>query len=218
MSSRLSRRTFLTGAMGLVVAGTAVARTEGKSGTMQTRFDLDRFIDEAKRAAKETDSQAAVEEVLRRAVADPQAILDAIGEPTEVGIHTLHRAADLTVLNVVWAPLMVLLPHNHGMWASIGIYTGREDNIVWERRGGVIEATDAEALSVREVYRLPDDAIHSVTNPIRKLTGAIHIYGGDFFAVPRSEWDAETLAERPFDLEAARRLFVEANERFKATR
>ena len=204
--------------MGLVVASTAVARTEGKKGTMKMGFDLDRFTDEVKRARKETDSQAAVEEVLRRAVADPRAVLDAIGEPTEVGIHTIHRADDLTILNVVWAPFMVLLPHNHKMWASIGIYTGREDNIIWQRRGKVIEAAGAEALSVREVFRLPDDAIHSVTNPIPKLTGAIHIYGGDFFAAPRSEWDSETLVERPFDLEAARRIFVEANERFKATR
>jgi predicted metal-dependent enzyme (double-stranded beta helix superfamily) len=68
------------------------------------------------------------------------------------------------------------------------------------------------------VFGLPDDAIHSVTNPIRRLTGAIHIYGGDFFAKPRSEWDSETLRERPFDLEAARRSFREANDRFKAGR
>jgi predicted metal-dependent enzyme (double-stranded beta helix superfamily) len=104
------------------------------------------------------------------------------------------------------------------MWASIGIYTGREDNIVWDRSGPVIEASDAASLSEKEVFALDDTAIHSVTNPIRRLTGAIHVYGGDFFAAPRSEWDAESLRERPFDLEAARRLFIEANERFKATR
>jgi len=34
-----------------------------------------------------------------------------------------------------------------------------------------------------------------VTNPIGKLTGAVHVYGGDFFAAPRSEWDAETPRE-----------------------
>ena len=28
-----------------------------------------------------------------------------------------------------------------------------------------------------------------------RLTGAIHIYGGDFFAAERSEWDPETLKE-----------------------
>jgi predicted metal-dependent enzyme (double-stranded beta helix superfamily) len=214
----LSRRAFLAGAAGFVAAGPILARAQAQRRTVNTRFDLDRFIDEVKRARKETDSQTAVQEVLQRAVSEPSAVLAGLGEPTDVGINTLYRADDLTVLNVVWAPLMVLLPHNHNMWASIGIYTGREDNIVWQRRGGVIEAAGAEALSEKETFGLPGDAIHSVTNPIGKLTGAIHIYGGDFFAAGRSEWDAETLRERPFDIERARQVFIDANERFKATR
>jgi len=90
----------------------------------------------------------------------------------------------VSVLNVIWAPFMLLLPHDHKMWASIGIYTGREDNIIWERRGPVA-----------------------------------HVYGGDFFVTAgRSEWDPETLAERPLDLESARASFREANERFESGR
>ena len=52
------------------------------------------------------------------------------------------------------------------------------------------------ACDPRVVFGLGRDAIHSVTNPIRRLTGAIHIYGGDFFKPGRSEWDAESLRER----------------------
>lgn len=185
---------------------------------MSATPDVDRFVEDVKRARVETDGQKAVEDVLSRFVSDPAAVLKAIGEPAEAGIHTIHRAEDLTILNVVWAPLMVLLPHNHNMWASIGIYSGREDNIIWQRRGEVIEANGAASLSEREVFGLPHDAIHSVTNPIGRLTGAIHVYGGDFFGPGRSEWDPEALRERPFDLEAARRTFREANERFKLIR
>jgi predicted metal-dependent enzyme (double-stranded beta helix superfamily) len=183
---------------------------------MAARFEIGRFLEDVRRARGEKDSQKAVEEVLERAVSDPSALLGALGEPKEAGIHPLLQSDDLTVLNVVWAPFMVLLPHEHRMWASIGIYSGREDNIVWQRKGPRIEARGAAALSERDVFGLPDDAIHSVTNPIGRLAGAIHVYGGDFFAVPRSEWDPETLRERPFDLENARRLFREANERFHA--
>ena len=32
---------------------------------------------------------------------------------------------------------------------------------------------------------LGDDVIHSVTNPREVLTGALHVYGGDFFDTPR---------------------------------
>jgi predicted metal-dependent enzyme (double-stranded beta helix superfamily) len=179
------------------------------------RFDVERFLAAVKEARQEADSQSAVQQVLGRAVGDPAAVLAGVGEPMEAGIHTLHRAADLTILNVVWAPLMVLLPHEHAMWASIAIYTGREDNIVWERSGGTIEAVRAEAISEKQVFGLPETAIHSVINPIRRRTGAIHVYGGDFFGTARSEWDPETLSERPFDLEAARRSHREADERFE---
>ena len=213
--SPVSRRSFLASAAAIsAMSGVS----PGANALQDTRLDVDRFIDDVKRARMETESQKAVEEVLQRTVSNPGAVVRGLGEPSEAGIHTLHRADDLTILNVVWAPLMVLLPHNHNMWASIGVYTGREDNIIWQRSDGVIEASGAAALSEREVFGLASDAIHSVTNPVERLTGAIHIYGGDFFKSGRSEWDPETLRERPYDLEGALRLFREANERFKAIR
>ena len=214
--SPVSRRVFLAGAAAMSAVTGVTQRAAAAQTSRDAKLDVDRFIEDVKRAHQEADDQQAVEEVLRRAVSRPGAVLAGLGEPSEAGIHTIYRADDLTILNVVWAPLMVLLPHNHNMWASIGIYTGREDNIIWQRNDGVIEATRAAALTEREVFGLASDAIHSVTNPVERLTGAIHIYGGDFFRPGRSEWDPETLRERPFDLDGARRLFREANERFKA--
>lgn len=178
-------------------------------------FEVDTFVADVKRA-RAADGQPAVEELLNRAVSQPKGVLAELGEPSEAGIRTIYNDKDVTILNVIWAPLMVLLPHNHNMWASIGVYTGRENNIIWERTGGVIEASGAAALSEKEVFGLGEDAIHSVTNPIGRLTGAIHIYGGDFFAPGRSEWDAETLRERPLDLPAAREEFTRATKRYNA--
>jgi predicted metal-dependent enzyme (double-stranded beta helix superfamily) len=216
MPAPLSRRRLLTAAAGLLVVSATAPRAATGTSPSNSRFDVERFVDDVKRAHAETDSQRAVQEILARAVSDPRAVLAGLGEPGKVGVKSIYRSPDLTILNVIWAPLMVLLPHNHNMWASIGIYTGREDNIVWERQAAnVIEASGATSLSEREVFALPVDAIHSVTNPIPRMTGAIHIYGGDFFAVPRSEWDSETLRERPMDVEAIQKRFDEANERFK---
>jgi predicted metal-dependent enzyme (double-stranded beta helix superfamily) len=215
MSDLISRRSLIASAAGALVASRAVGQQRVASRPASSSFDPDRFVDDV-RQARVDGGQAAVEEILGRAVSQPGVVMAGIGTPTLAGIHTLYSGDDLTVLNVIWSPLMVLLPHNHKMWASIGVYTGREDNIVWERRGDVIEATRASALSEKEVFGLPEDAIHSVTNPIGRLTGAIHVYGGNFFAPGRSEWDAETLRERPFDLEAARDQFRKASERFNA--
>jgi predicted metal-dependent enzyme (double-stranded beta helix superfamily) len=177
-------------------------------------FELDQFIAECRAALKEQAGQTAVREVVARAVADPAAVLKALGEPKRAEMQTLYRADDLTILNVIWAPWMTLLPHNHQMWAVIGIYTGREDNIFWRRLPGgenKVEAAGARALCERDAQPLGRDIIHSVTNPIPRLTGAIHVYGGDFFGVPRSEWDSETLLEQPCNGERMARRFQEAN-------
>jgi predicted metal-dependent enzyme (double-stranded beta helix superfamily) len=115
---------------------------------------------------------------------------------------------------------MTVMPHNHNMWAVIGIYTGREDNILWRRRPDApssrIEAAGAKALGEGDTLPLGRDIIHSVTNPIGRLTGAIHVYGGDFFGVPRSEWDPERLVEQPGDVQRTLQLFEESNRLYTA--
>jgi predicted metal-dependent enzyme (double-stranded beta helix superfamily) len=181
-------------------------------------FDLDQFVSDCRTALRQEPAQSAAREVVARAVSEPSAVLRALGEPTRGGIHVLHQSPELTVLNVVWAPWMTLLPHNHEMWAVIGIYTGREDNVLWRRlRGdprGKVEAAGARALGVGDAEPLGRDVIHSVTNPIPRLTGALHIYGGDFFGVARSEWDPETLLEQPTEGARMARRLEEANALF----
>lgn len=116
---------------------------------------------------------------------------------------------------------MCQLPHDHRMWAVIGIYTGREDNIFWRRPtgnpNGRIEAAGAKALSEREAVPLGPEIIHSVINPVSRLTGAIHVYGGDFFAVSHSQWDPEHLVEEPYDVNRLLALFEESNRLHAST-
>ena len=78
-------------------------------------------------------------------------------------------------------------------------------------RNGKLEAAGAKALGRGDVEPLGRDIIHSVTNPIPRLTAAVHVYGGDFFGAERSEWDPETLDEQRWDPERAVRRFEEAN-------
>ena len=183
-------------------------------------FDLDRFIADCRDAVGAAPSHKGVRELLARAVSDPSAVLTGLGEPAHAGVDPLYRSEVLTILNVVWGPHMTVMPHNHLMWAVIGVYTGREDNIFWRRlpageqvragRAG-IEAAGAKSLGPRDAEPLGRDIIHTVTNPLARLTGAIHVYGGDFYAASRSEWDPETLTERPYDMEKNARLFEAAN-------
>jgi predicted metal-dependent enzyme (double-stranded beta helix superfamily) len=179
-------------------------------------FDLMQFVADCRDALAADRSHKYVHEMVSRAVSDPAAVIAALGEPQRAGLHKLYQSDDLTILNVVWAPMMTIMPHNHQMWAVIGIYTGREDNIFWRRIPsipGKVEPAGAKALAVGEVEPLGHNVIHSVTNPIPRLTGALHVYGGDFFnSGRRSEWDPETLIEEPFDADRAVRRFEEANK------
>ena len=84
--------------------------------------------------------------------------------------------------------------------------------------GPRIEAAGADSMGPGQVATLGRDIIHSVANPITKLTSAIHVYGGDFFDPPeaRSQWDHETLIEQPWDMDHTRAVFREAEMRYNA--
>ncbi len=181
-----------------------------------TSFDKDTFIADVRAAL--ADGQPGVEDTLRAAVSDAPAVLRGLGNPEAAGIRTLYRSGELTILNIVWAPHMVLQPHDHNMWASIGLYTGREDNMIWRPVGDRVEASGGVSLGAGDVFGMTAEGVHSVLNPIPRLTGAIHIYGGDFFAPGRHQWDPETLEKEPFDVDALRRSFAETEARFSASR
>jgi predicted metal-dependent enzyme (double-stranded beta helix superfamily) len=246
-------------------------------------MDLDRFIADCVAAAGEGDPQGAIHAVLDRVMAAPDVVLRAVGEPLAAGLGVLYRSASLTIVNATWTPHMTLMPHNHGMWALIGLYTGREDNILWRRNDGSIEAHSgrieahggrieahsgrieahsgrieahsgrieahsgrieahsgrieahsgrieahsgrieahsgrieahsARALFAGDTVALPADAIHSVSNPLGRFAGGIHIYGGDFLGHERQQWDAETLAEQPSDGAVITAIFERENAR-----
>jgi predicted metal-dependent enzyme (double-stranded beta helix superfamily) len=182
-------------------------------------FDVDDFIARCREAITEGEPRRAVREVLDRALADPVAVGDAL-QPRLGGIDLLHQSDDLTVVHVVWAPGMHIYPHDHRMWAAIGIYAGREDNAFFRRTSpgeGTLVESGGKRLDVGDTTLLGDDVIHQVTNPHDGLTGAIHIYGGDFVNQPRSQWGPGPREERPYDIEDARRQFANANDAWRAS-
>ena len=117
----------------------------------------------------------------------------------------------LTIYHSVWNPPQHVQPENHDHFATNCLKWGREDNIFWRRLPDDaehdIEAAGAKSLCTGDVAPLGADIIHSVANPTNKLSGALHIYGGDFFEAERSEWDPEDLSERPIDMERIRAQF-----------
>jgi predicted metal-dependent enzyme (double-stranded beta helix superfamily) len=177
-------------------------------------FDLDRFIADCRTALTESSPELTIKEILERTVSAPGEVESALGTPQHGEIAALYHSPELTILKVVWVPGMSAPPHNHHMWALIGLYGGQEDNTFYRREGEGVRAAGGKQLVIRDTALLGKDIIHSVTNPLREFTGAIHIYGGDFIRTPRSDW--ETGKERPFDMVRAKQIMAEANKRWCA--
>ena len=107
------------------------------------------------------------------------------------------------------------MPHNHEMWAVIGLYGGQEDNTFWRRNDEqTLTKHGTKILTPGSVSALGKDVIHSVHNPLQQLTGALHVYGGDFFETPRSEWDFDTLEEQEYSVPRAMEMFENSNKRW----
>lgn len=184
----------------------------------RTTFDTDQFLADCQEAAGEGDGRQAIADLLRRAMAQPGAVGEAF-RPTEGGLEILLSSPTLTVAHVVWAPRMSLLPHDHRMWATIGVYAGREDNAFFRRSGPErrrITASGGTTIDTGDVVVLGDDTVHAVSNPATHLTGAIHVYGGDFLNQARSQWASEDAEERPWTKADTDRQFAEANAAWRS--
>jgi predicted metal-dependent enzyme (double-stranded beta helix superfamily) len=173
-------------------------------------FDIDTFLAQCVDACDESQPRLAIKELLDEAVADPASVARSL-PPERAGIVRLHCSPELTVLNVVWAPHMRFGPHDHRMWALIGIYDGGEDNAFYRRTGDTLVSSGGTDLRTGDVVLLGDDVVHAVTNPTAQFTGAIHIYGGDFFTTARSEWRGEPPTEQPYDVDDVLAYFERAN-------
>jgi predicted metal-dependent enzyme (double-stranded beta helix superfamily) len=183
-------------------------------------FDVDQLIADCRDAAGESAPRRAVKEVLLRMVGESDAVAGAL-TPAQGGLNILYRSPDLTILDVVWAPGMRLYPHDHRMWAAIGIYAGQEDNTFYRRSDDdqrSLTESGGKELRTGDVLLLGADAIHAVANPLRQLTAAIHVYGGDFVDRARSQWGPGSLTERPYDMQEVLRQFADANKRWQETK
>ncbi len=158
-------------------------------------YDLEDLLRELREALRNNDF-AAVEDVVRRAIAEKPFV-------PEIGSsQLLHSEPGLTVLHAIVNPGFVSPPHDHRTWAVIGVYNGQEDNTFYRPIGGSrrIEQIGGRNLEKGEVLTLGPQAIHKISNPRADKLIALHVYGENIFEIERSAWDSATGEERPFKL------------------
>ncbi|MEW6300650.1 MAG: cysteine dioxygenase family protein [Thermodesulfobacteriota bacterium] len=177
-------------------------------------FHLDQFIEDCK-----GKPASAVRELLAEALRDPASVkqaLDAFAAGKELSTASVRdmvyfRSPTLTVLKAAVPPQFKSPPHNHAMWAVIGVYDGQENNTFYRRSGNGLEKVGGKDLKTGDTVVLGEDVIHAIENPLDRPLYAIHVYGGDFLDTSkRSVWHPFTFEEHPYDftliMEYARQL------------
>lgn len=166
-------------------------------------FDLERFIGDCRRLAALGETKQILD-LMRDAVRDPEALGRAV-TPLEPGVGVLdapplYRSADLTVLNVTLRPGVLSIPHDHRMWAVIGIYEGQETNTFYRRADNGLDTANTRQVAAGEAILLGPDVVHAIENPLPTQTLGLHVYGGDLFAAPRSMWSPHDGQEHAYDI------------------
>ena len=132
-------------------------------------FKVDNFV-----AACQGQSPSAVKELLQEALRDPEGIkeaLAAVGSGKNVGEGSMgdlviYCSPDLTILKAAVPAQFKSPPHNHLMWAVIGVYDGQENNYFYRRSGDSLEAAGGKQLKPPDVLVLGVDVIHAIENPL----------------------------------------------------
>ena len=182
-------------------------------------FDLDAFVANCRSVRHLTDAPNRIADLLRCAIAEPDALTAAISARREAGPKSLSMAQiflnedDLTIYQLSFPPNLWGVPHDHAAWAVIGVYAGAEAFTTYEDKDGSLFAVDRQIISAAEVAVLPPDLIHDIENPTSSLSGSIHVYGNRHFDHPgRRIWRSTTNSAEPFSTDKAFRYSMALTE------
>ncbi|HVA79653.1 MAG TPA: cysteine dioxygenase family protein [Candidatus Binataceae bacterium] len=171
-------------------------------------FNLDQFVESC-----QGKPVSAVKELLAKALRDPASVkqaLDTVAQGKDlakatVGDMIYFRSPTLTILKAAVPPKYKTPPHNHTMWAVIGVCDGQENNTFYRRSGNTLEKAGGKELKTGDTVVLGEDAVHAIENPSDRPLLAIHVYGGDFLDTSkRSVWNPFTFEEHPYDFKIIR--------------
>ena len=165
-------------------------------------FDLQDFIASCKRLVGAPDGDRRVLDLMRSVVSDGEGVKKVVF-PSQSGQAILDiplfRSPDLTILNATLYPDFASPPHDHRMWAVVGIYQGRENNVFYRRSGKVLNEVNRREICAGDAVLLGSDVIHAIGNPLSSSTLGLHVYAGDLVASKRSMWEPRSHQELPYD-------------------
>jgi predicted metal-dependent enzyme (double-stranded beta helix superfamily) len=147
------------------------------------------LIEQCRDAATTQEPVTGVMDVLDAFLHQPN-LEQQLGTADRSTYEALYRGDDLLVLHGVVPPTpRPVDPHNHRIWAVIGVYHGQEDNQLFARTDrAALEPTERFSVRAGDIRPLDASTIHSVQAAGGGYLGAVHVYGADLFGTPRSIW------------------------------
>lgn len=161
------------------------------------------------RAASPEAACEAIRPRFAELLADPDWLTDEYAEPVPdsgmgggIGQWLLYRTEDgsLSMFSLVVPPGSATPVHDHLAWGLVGLYRGRQDEEIYERRGDAVELSERRALESGDFYVLipPTEDIHRVKTTSSETSVSIHLLTNDTGCVWRHSFEPETGAEQAF--------------------
>lgn len=164
-----------------------------------TSFDLGRFVEGCFEALEADRPVEVIRELLRVTVSKPDSLVEGLPDPLGQEL-VLLRDPRLTIIQVTIGPGLQYPPHNHGMEAAIGLYSGLERNLWYGSAGQEsILVRGVSDLRAKDSIKMNGGVIHAVANPAGGHSAGLHVYLGDLIAHDRTLWHPDTLQPMPFD-------------------
>lgn len=161
---------------------------------------MDALVSKLKQAALGVDAEAQVKAVLSDFVREPAKANELVPNYTEDDV-ILFEDDSVSIWFCRFQPGTRVPPHDHRMSATIGVFKGTEQNIIF----GAIEGEKERLLPISrhdvhagEVFQIPEDGIHSVTCISQEASEAIHVYLGPLSQIDRALYDLEAGAALDF--------------------
>jgi predicted metal-dependent enzyme (double-stranded beta helix superfamily) len=163
-------------------------------------FTFESFVRAVRRAAGESDANAAVRMVLEQCVADPDPIVNATPLDGDDEVM-LFEDQTLSIWRCCFQPHILMPPHEHKLDVHIAAYSGGEKNILFQCCEGELRHERTQVVRSGEVLFLDDQCIHAVTSDGDDPSLALHVYMGPLMQLKRALFDWETGDRVDFTME-----------------
>jgi predicted metal-dependent enzyme (double-stranded beta helix superfamily) len=169
-------------------------------------IDQSAFVAACRAALRSDPLLPALGAVVQAAVRDPAQLQELIPAQPVLRVSVWTDEPGLCVAVLISPPGFTFPPHEHLMPSVVGVFSGVEENIYYRRSGRGLVEIGRRRVDAGQAVAHDEDVIHSISNGSHDALGAIHVYAGDFFRKPRSEWSTDLSGEHPYDLARVRRL------------